>query len=138
MYPALIPELGVTDFKTSLHFYCEVIGFGVDYQRPEEGFAMLRLGGAYLMLDQIGLGRTFGLQDGPISQPPGFNIQFEVPALAPIISRLETHGTNWILPPERKWYRRIGEEVGNYQCVFADPDGYRLRPFEPLGSRPAT
>lgn len=138
MYPALIPELGVTDFKTSLAFYCGIIGFEVDYQRPEEGFAMLKLGGAYLMLDQIGLGRTFGPQDGDRGHPLEFNIQFQVPALKPIIARLEEYGTDWILPPEQRWYRRNQEEVGNYQCAFLDPDGYVLRPFEPLGTRPAT
>lgn len=138
MYPALIPELGISDLQTSLHFYCEVIGFEIDYQRHEEGFAMIKLGGAYLMLDQNGLGRTIGVQDRPIGQPLGFNIQFEVPSLDPVIARLEERGTDWILPPEQKWYRRNLEEVGNYQCAFSDPDGYVLRPFEPLGTRSAT
>ena len=49
--PALIPELKVTDFPRSRRFYAQVAGFAVDYERPEEAFAMLALGQARLDLD---------------------------------------------------------------------------------------
>ncbi|MGB7303070.1 MAG: hypothetical protein WBD13_02230 [Burkholderiaceae bacterium] len=36
---------------------------------------------------------------------------------------------------EDQWYRREQTEVGNRQFVVADPDGYLLRLFSPLGER---
>ena len=49
--PLLIPELAVIDCGQSLQFYCDILGFAVMYQRPEEGFARLTLHGAELMID---------------------------------------------------------------------------------------
>ncbi len=56
----IIPEIDVTDLSVSLKFYCEVLGFKVLYDRPEERFAMIDLAGARLMLEQAdGPGRRF-------------------------------------------------------------------------------
>lgn len=55
MSNAVVPELSVSDWRKSLRFYCDVLGFNIDYQRREEGFACLRLGPAELMFDQIGV-----------------------------------------------------------------------------------
>lgn len=38
---ALTPELACTNLKISLAFYVGVLEFNVQYQRPEDGFAML-------------------------------------------------------------------------------------------------
>lgn len=39
------------------------------------------------------------------------------------------------LEVEDKWYRKDDYEVGNRQFVVADPDGYLLRFFQPLGGK---
>ena len=57
--PAFVPELSVTDLAASRRFWCDLVGFTVKYERPEEGFAYLVQGQAHLMLDQAGLGRTW-------------------------------------------------------------------------------
>ncbi|WP_437406828.1 VOC family protein [Sinorhizobium meliloti] len=54
----VVPELSVSDWRKSLRFYGDVLGFNIDYQRPENGFAYLRLGPAELMIDQIGSEKT--------------------------------------------------------------------------------
>jgi len=133
---ALIPELAVQSLGESLDFYRDLLDFAVAYARPEEGFAFLQLGDAQLMLDQIGLGRTFDA-DGPLSRPlgRGLNLQIEVSAVQPLLQALERANWPLYLPPEEKWYRRGGEELGQRQFVVADPDGYLLRPFERLGPR---
>ena len=45
-------------------------------------------------------------------------------------------GSTVHLPLEDKWYRRDDMLLGNRQFVVADADGYLLRFFEDLGSRP--
>jgi catechol 2,3-dioxygenase-like lactoylglutathione lyase family enzyme len=137
---ALVPELSVSDWWNSRNFYCGLIGFHVVYDRPEEGFAYLALGGAQLMIDQIGVGRDFDIADAPLQHPfgRGINLQIEVPSTGAILARLEAAGVPIYLPSEDKWYRRGELEVGNRQFVVADPDGYLLRLFEDLGERPLT
>lgn len=56
---ALVPELSVCSISNSLRFYAETLGFHILYQRPEDGFAFIAIGGAQIMLDQIDKGRTF-------------------------------------------------------------------------------
>jgi hypothetical protein len=72
---AVVPELGVVDLGRSLAFYRDILGFVVAYERPEEGFASIRHEECTLMLDQIGVGRTFqtGLLEPPLGR--GLNLQ---------------------------------------------------------------
>ena len=34
-YQAVIPEFVVSDIEKSRHFYCDLLGFSVEYERPE-------------------------------------------------------------------------------------------------------
>lgn len=140
MENALVPEFSVSDWLESRHFYCDLIGFSVLYERPEEGFCYLELNGAQLMIDQIGVGRDFSFENAPLERPfgRGLNVQIRVPDVHAIQNRLSVAGIMPYLPLEEKWYRRDNQEVGNRQFVVADPDGYLLRLFEDLGERPHT
>ncbi|AJY47600.1 bleomycin resistance protein [Martelella endophytica] len=129
-FNALIPELGVTDLAKSLDFYVGLIGFSVAYDRPEEGFAFLELGEAQLMLDTIGMGRTIG-EDEPILGG-GINFQLEVADLASIVARLKAAGWPLVLGPEERRYRTSEGEKAQRQLWVRDPDGYLLRPFQPV------
>jgi catechol 2,3-dioxygenase-like lactoylglutathione lyase family enzyme len=133
---ALIPELAVTNCAASLSFYCDLLGFAVVYERPEEGFAFLAKGDAQLMIDEIGKGRTF--EPAPFIAPLGRGVNFQilVTDLTAILERLQDAGVDLFLPLEEKWYRRNDHEVGNRQFIVADPDGYLLRLFEDCGERP--
>lgn len=42
----LVPEMIVSDLARSLRFYCEVLGFRIEYQRPEHHFAFLSFHGS--------------------------------------------------------------------------------------------
>lgn len=142
MANALVPELAVRDCARSRRFYCDTLGFSVAYSRPEEGFAYLTLGEedlrAELMIDQIGQGRTFGKGHLPEAYPfgRGLNLQIEVADIAPLLAALATVDHPLFLEPEDKWYRRDDTELGNRQFMVADPDGYLLRFFQDLGTRP--
>jgi len=53
IFNKLIPELSVTDIQKSLHFYTDIIGFTVEYSRPEEKFYFLSLEGSQIMVEEI-------------------------------------------------------------------------------------
>ncbi len=138
--PVLVPELGVSDWSASRAFYVDVLGFDVRYDRPEDGFSYLSLGGADLMLDQNGMGRTYEGGYRPSARPfgRGTNLQIAVPDLTPFLDALSAAGHPLFIAPETAWYRRNEEEVGQRQFVVADPDGYPLRFCASLGTRPAS
>jgi catechol 2,3-dioxygenase-like lactoylglutathione lyase family enzyme len=134
----LVPELLVRDLGTSLRFWCGLVGFGVAYDRPEDGFAYLELGGAQVMLEEaFRPGRRW--ITGPLEPPfgRGINLQTVVPDLDRARSALEAAGWSLYMPLEERWYRAGTQESGVRQFLVQDPDGYLLRLQQPLGLRPA-
>lgn len=135
-HSVLVPELSITNFEKSLDFYTRILGFSIEYTRPEEGFAYLNLGGAQLMIDQIGEGRDW--QTGNMEYPFGRGINFEIDVedITPILENLKKENIPLFMEVEEKWYRKNDSEVGNRQFLVQDPDGYLLRFTEDLGTRP--
>lgn len=133
----LVPELIVTDISRSLSFWCELIGFTVSYDRPEEKFAYLNLQGAQIMLEQFNE-HDRDWETAPLEAPfgRGINFQIEVPDIQLIIERLNQ--VNWpiFIPVEERWYAADEVEFGQLQFLVKDPDGYLLRLIEDLGERP--
>lgn len=132
----LVPELSVTDIKKSLVFWCDLIGFKVLYDRPQEGFAYLNLNGAQIMLEQRDERDTSwetGLFELPLGR--GINFQIEVPEAESIIYRLDKAGINLFTDLEEKWYSAGKVELGQKQFLVMDPDGYLLRLIVDLGER---
>jgi len=132
---SLVPELSITDFPETIRFYTDILGFTIEYQREEEGFAYLSLGESQIMVDQIGFTRTW--QTGEYEYPlgRGVNFQIEVPDIESLLERLSQNGIGLFMEPEEKWYRKDETEVGNRQFLVQDPDGYLLRFFEDIGTR---
>jgi len=62
---SLVPELSISDFEKTLEFYTKILGFTIEYQRVDEGFAFLSLGEAQLMIDEIGKTRTWTRCESP-------------------------------------------------------------------------
>jgi catechol 2,3-dioxygenase-like lactoylglutathione lyase family enzyme len=131
----LVPELYCAELARSLRFYVEVLGFDVLYTRMEESFAYLQREGAELMLEEP-RGRVF--LAGPLQYPygRGINLQIEVADVAELFAAVQRSRSPIVLPLEDRWYRRDDSELGNRQFVVQDPDGYLLRFFQSLGSRP--
>jgi catechol 2,3-dioxygenase-like lactoylglutathione lyase family enzyme len=131
----LIPELNVSDFARSLAFYTELVGFSILYERAEEAFAYLSLGGAELMIQQDdGMWST-----GPLEQPYGRGLNFEIHVqdVQALHDRFAARDYPIFVPMEERWYRRDAVYVGQMQFLVQDPDGYLLRFGEDLGTRPA-
>ena len=134
--PGLVPELSVTDYEASRHFWCNLVGFSLRYERPEEGFGYLVLGNAHLMLDQINQGRTWAT--GSLERPLGRGINFEVQVenLDTVLQRIMSAGWPIFVEPEEKWYRAGEIEIGVRQFLVQDPDGYLVRLQQEIGERP--
>jgi len=126
MAMSLTPELYVTNLNASLDFYCGLIGFEVDYDRPEERFACLKRGAVSLMLEEP-IGRTW--LTGPLEPPfgRGMNLQVMVEDLRALYAACESAGANIFLPLETKAYQRRDDTVSQTQFVVQDPDGYLIR-----------
>lgn len=145
--PTLVPELYVTDLRRSLHVYCEVLGFRIEYERPERGFAALSLGGGYLMLEQtpsLSSASDEAFEGGEwrvaeLAWPfgRGVNFEFAVADLGAVRARIVRHGYPLRLDIHERWYRVGEEEAGVRQLLVQDPDGYLLRFQEALGMRPS-
>ncbi|WP_448756403.1 bleomycin resistance protein [Actinomyces sp.] len=136
--PGLVPELVVTDYEASRRFWCDLVGFSLRYERPEEGFGYLVLGNAHLMLDQIDHGRTWAT--GPLEFPLGRGINFEVQVdnLDGTLQRITEAGWPIFVEPEEKWYRAGDVEIGVRQFLIQDPDGYLVRLQQEIGERPTS
>lgn len=136
--PGLVPELLVTDFGRSLAFWCDLVGFHVLYDRPDELFAMLKLGSAAVMIEQGQEGARQWLT-GALAAPRGrgLNVQITVPAVQPILDRLAAEPWPLFMMPEERWYRAGEVQLGVRQFLVQDPDGYLLRLSESLGTRQA-
>ncbi|MEN3235637.1 MULTISPECIES: bleomycin resistance protein [Methylobacterium] len=138
-FARLTPELLITDLAASLRFWVDLIGFRIAYDRPEDGFAYLDLDGAQVMLEtRHPASRQW--ETGSLEAPLGRGINFEigVPAVEPILDRLEAAGWPLFMAVEDKWYRAGAIEVGQSQFLVQDPDGYLLRLAARLGERPAS
>lgn len=127
---ALVPELEVSDFDGSRHFYVEVIGFSVLYERPERPFAYLTLGAAHIMIETGGAWTT-GALERPFGR--GMNFQISVSDIAAVKARLDAAGWPLFREPEDACYRRGADLVGARELVVQDPDGYLLRFAQSLG-----
>ncbi|MFU8925889.1 bleomycin resistance protein [Acinetobacter puyangensis] len=137
MSNALVPEFAVSNWHKSKQFYCDILGFQCEYERTDEGFCYLKLGEAELMIDQIGVGRTFDDGHQPHNYPfgRGLNVQIKVSNLDLLLKSLVQNEITLFLPVEECWYRVKDVESGNRQFIVADPDGYLLRFYQDLGTR---
>ena len=132
----LVPEMIVSDLSRSLHFYCEVLGFKIEYQRPEHLFAFLSFHGSQLMLEQDDLEES-SWRVGTLEQPfgRGMNLSIKCPDADCLIERLQAAGHTLRKPLEERWYRSNEVLFGECNFLVLDPDGYLLRFAEDLGTR---
>jgi len=131
----LVSELLVEDVKASLHFWTELLGFDVAYQRPEEDFAYLeRREGAQIMLKQ----RWGTWETGAMEQPYGRGVMFQiyVDHISDIQTRLASVDWPLYAGPREVWRRHGDREGGQREIFVQDPDGYLIMFAEDLGERP--
>ena len=123
-YQAVIPEFVVSDLEKSSHFYCDLLGFSVEYERPEEKFLFLSLEDCQLMLEEVpkdqlseltypfgrGVNLSFGIEDVPKLYQKVMEANY--PIHRPLTKRKFRVGDHYIYP---------------HEFAVLDPDGYFLR-----------
>ena len=123
-YQPVIPEFVVSDLEQSRHFYCDLLGFSVEYERPEEKFLFLSLEDCQLMLEEVpkdqlseltypfgrGVNLSFGIEDVPKLYQKVMEANY--PIHRPLTKRKFRVGDHYIYP---------------HEFAVLDPDGYFLR-----------
>ena len=129
----LTPELYCSDIKTSLNFYTQILGFKIQYQRKEGGFAMLERQGARIMLDEINESKRTWIT-APLERPfgRGLNLQIITSHVDKLYQRIQQANIEIFLSIEEKWYQASESKIGHRQFIILDPDGYMLRFVEVL------
>jgi len=118
-----------------------MLGFKIQYQREEEGFAMLERQGARIMLDELVSNSPNETKRIWLSVPMeapfgrGINLEIKTTCVDELYNRCTHFEANIFLPIEDKWYRADAMEIGNRQFIVLDPDGYMLRFVQDLGKR---
>jgi catechol 2,3-dioxygenase-like lactoylglutathione lyase family enzyme len=132
----LIPELSCTNFENSKKFYTGTLGFKLLYERLERSFAMLDCEGANLMIEQS----NGNWQTGELTYPLGRGINFQIQVSDVEALHISVQAKGWpiFVPMEERWYRANDKLLGNKQFLIQDPDGYLLRFFQDLGTKPVT
>lgn len=122
----MVPELTVTDFSASLHFYTDVLGFSVIIRRVEPDFAYISLGEAQLMLEQF---HQDGWNTAQLAKPlgRGVNFQVEVDDIEKIFTHVQAHRVTLYRGLRDNHYTIGQTTVCQREFLVQDPDGYLLR-----------
>ncbi len=121
----LIPELCVSDVEKSLNFYTKVLGFKIEYSRPEDKFYFLSYQGSQLMIEQV-KEKWF---PGKLTHPfgTGVNFQIETRNIKDLLSSLKKHKYPLLVQPRDRHFRKGKILMGFREFLIQDPDGYVLR-----------
>lgn len=122
----MVPELTVTDFSVSLHFYADILGFNIMIRRSDPDFAYISLGEAQLMLEQY---HSQGWNTAELSKPlgRGVNFQIEVEDIEQMLARVHAHGLTLYRPLRDNHYSTGETTACQREFLIQDPDGYLLR-----------
>lgn len=133
----MIPEFDVFDLKESLHFYIDLIGFHVEYDRKENKFAFLQLEKVQIMIQEIDKeNNKWGT--GKLEYPlgVGINFQIDVTNIDEIYGRLKEAKYQIFVEMEDHWYRKNDVLMGCREFLVQDPSGFVLRFSQDLENRP--
>ncbi len=128
----MIPEFDVTNLQDSLHFYLDLIGFELVYERKEDKFAFLQLEKVQIMLQELADENKW--ETGKLEYPfgRGINFEYDMENIEDIYNRLTDDNYPIFVPIEEHWYRKEDKLMGCKEFLVKDPDGYLLRFSEDL------
>ncbi len=132
----LLPELDVFNLEDSLHFYIDLIGFQIVYDRKEDKFVFLQLENVQLMLQQIDKDNN-KWETGKLEYPlgVGINFQIDVTNIDEIYEKLKNANYKIFVEMEDHWYRKNNILMGCKEFLVQDPNGYLLRFSQDLGEK---
>lgn len=121
----LIPELTVTNINKSKEFYTKVLGFKIEYERPEDKFTFLSLGEAQLMLEEINNNWNVGELKYPFGN--GINFQIDIDDIERFVSNVKVQNVLLFKEIFTSTYQCGDECYEEKEVLIQDPDGYLLR-----------
>ena len=124
-FNALIPELSVTDIEKTRHFYVDVLGFKVEYERPENKFIFVSRDECQLMLEQINGNWSVGGLEYPFGR--GINLEMTVQDVDGLYQRVLDYQVPVFRELTVHEYREDDEIIVQKEFLVQDPDGYLLR-----------
>ena len=124
----MIPEFDVFSLDETLHFYVDLIGFKVVYDRPEDKFAFLELEDVQFMVQEIDK-ENLKWDTGELKYPlgVGINFQIDVKNIDEIYNRLKEDNYKIFVEMEDHYYRKDDEMLGEREFLVQDPNGFVLR-----------
>lgn len=124
----MIPEFDVFNLKESLHFYIDLIGFNVVYERIEDKFAFIEFEDVQIMLQEINKSEN-KWETAKLEYPlgRGINFQIDVINIDKIYNRLKESKYKIFVDIEEHWYRKDNILIGCKEFLVQDPNGYVLR-----------
>lgn len=123
-YNDVIPEFMVSDLEKSRAFYCDLLGFSVQYDRPEENFLFLSLEGCQLMLEQ---GSAEDLRELTYPLGQGVNISFGIKDVPKLYQKVTQADYPIHRPLIQREFRVGNTLIHPQEFAVLDPDGYFLR-----------
>ena len=123
-YNAVIPEFMVSNIEQSRSFYCDLLGFTIEYQRPEEKFLFLSLEDCQLMLEE---GTVEELAELSYPFGRGVNISFGIENVPRLYQKLLEANYPIHRPLTKREFRVDDHYIYPHEFAILDPDGYFLR-----------
>lgn len=124
----MIPEFDVFNLDETLHFYVDLIGFKVVYDRPEDKFAFIEMEDVQFMVQEIDPTSNkwdTGTLDYPLGR--GINFQIDVKNIDEIYNKLKEADYKIFVEMEDHYYRKDDEMLGEREFLVQDPNGFLLR-----------
>ena len=121
----LIPELSVSDIEKSKRFYIDILGFKIEYERPEDRFVFLSLDECQLMLEQVNENWSVGELIYPFGR--GINLEMTVSDVDSLYQRVIANNIAAFKEITVKHYRENESVIEQKEFLIQDPDGYLLR-----------
>ena len=123
-YNAVIPEFLVSNIEQSRSFYCDLLGFRIEYDRPEERFLFLSLEDCQLMLEE-GSAEELAQLTYPFGH--GVNISFGIADVPQLYQNLLSANYPIHRPLTKREFRVGDSFIYPHEFAILDPDGYFLR-----------
>ena len=124
-FNSLIPELTVSDVERTKDFYVGVLGFEIEYERPEDRFVFLSLGENQMMFEQENGAWSVGELEAPYGR--GVNFEMTVADVEGLYARVAAAGIEPFRELAENTYAAADGEITQKEFLVQDPDGYLLR-----------
>ena len=132
----MIPEFDVFNLEESIHFYVDLIGFHIEYDRKEDRFAFLQLEDVQIMIQEIDKeNNKWGTGDLTYPLGIGINFQIDVTNIDEIYLRLKKENYKIFVDMEDHWYRKDKVLMGCREFLVQDPNGFVLRLSQDLENK---